>query len=187
MEESISNMDIEKKDKNQEKLLKELFLYINEKNENNIFQDFINDPYIIKNQPALELFISELIKQLKLGNNIIIPFLDLCPILIKLYIDNDLDEGKDLQYIEVFKLLKINSFISKENLYPIYEYFSDIHYDINKFEEISEILKESNKEEIEDKLKKLKKQIDDKLKKFNKVFELWKIFYDFNINENELK
>ena len=187
MEESISNMDNEKKDKNQEKLLKELFLYINEKNENNIFQDFINDPYIINNQPSLESFISQLIKQLKLGNNIIIPFLDLCPTLIKFYIDNDLDEGKDLQYIEVFKLLKINSFISKENLYPIYEYFSDIYYDINKFEEISEILKESNKEEIEDKLKKLKKQIDDKLKKFNKVFELWKIFYDFNIKEKDLK
>ena len=187
MEESISNMDNEKKDKNQEKLLKELFLYINEKNENNIFQDFINDPYIINNQPSLESFISQLIKQLKLGNNIIIPFLDLCPTLIKFYIDNDLDEGKDLQYIEVFKLLKINSFISKENLYPIYEYFSDIYYDINKFEEISEILKESNKEEIENKLKQLKNKIDDKLKKFNKVFELWKIFYDFNIKEKDLK
>ena len=28
---------------------------------------------------------------------------------------------------------------------------------------------------------------DKRLQKFNKVFELWKIFYDFNINEKELK
>ena len=141
MEESISNMDNEKKDKNQEKLLKELFLYINEKNENNIFQDFINDPYIINNQPSLESFISQLIKQLKLGNNIIIPFLDLCPTLIKLYIDSNLDEEKNLKYIEIFKLLKINSFINREYLYPIYEYFSDIYYNMNKIKENDDKLK----------------------------------------------
>ena len=152
----------------------------------NILGQFIDDPNIMSNQPSLELFITELIKQLKFGNNIIIPFLDLCPSLIKSYIDNNLDEGSELKYIEIFNLLKMNTFISREYLYPIYEYFSDIYYSMNEFEEIRKKLKESNKEDTDDKLEIFKKEIDDKLKKFNKVFELWKIFYDFNIKKNEL-
>ena len=129
----------------------------------NIFGKFIKDQSL-ENESSLIIFIEELINQLKLGNNIIIPFLDLCPFLIKAYINSILDEENELKYIEIFKLLKINSFISREYLLPIYEYFSDIFYVMNEI-----------------------KEDDKRLKKFNKVFELWKIFYDFTINENELK
>ena len=31
------------------------------------------------------------------------------------------------------------------------------------------------------------KESDKRLKKYSKVFELWKIFYNYNINKNELK
>ena len=135
-------------------------------NEENIFYNFLNNPTIINDQSYLVLFINELIFQLKSGINILIPFLDICPILIKSYIESELDEDKekDLEYIQVFKLLKINSFISREYLYPIYEYFSDLYYYINEI-----------------------KDNDKKIKKFNKVYELMKIFYDFNIDNNELK
>ena len=147
--------------------LDELILYINEKNnekENDtikIFQKYISVPNIIYNQNNLILFIDELKKQLQLGNNILIPFLDLCPTLIKAYIESELDEeGKDLKYIEVFQLLKINSFISREYLFPVYDYFSDIFYVMNEIEEN-----------------------DKRLKKFNKVFELWKILYYFDMDK----
>ena len=130
----------------------------------NILQYFYNEPKIINNRHNLICLFEELFKQLQMGNNIIIPFLDLYPNLIKSYIDSDLDEDQELKYIKVFNLLKINSFINRENLYPIYEYFSDIYYDM-------EIIKDS----------------DIRLKKFNKVFELWKIFYDFKIKPDKIK
>ena len=130
----------------------------------NIINEYRNNPKIIKSKSKLILFIDILTNLLKAENNILIPFLDLCPTIIKAYIDSDIDEDKDLAYIEIFKLLKINSFISREYFYPIYEYFSDIYYDMNNIEEN-----------------------DKRLKKFNKVFELWRIFYDFDINKKELK
>ena len=132
--------------------------------ENNIIYQIKKSPNILEKKTSLILFIQELIKQLESGNNIIIPFLEICPILIKSYIDNELDEEEELKYIELFKLLKINSFISREYLFPIYEYFSDIFYVMNDI-----------------------KENDKQLKKFNKVFELWKILYDFNIDKKELK
>ena len=157
-------------EKNEKTNLNDLFKYINKKvkekeNENQkILQQFTIDPTTLNNEKNLILFIEELIKQLKLGNNILIPFLDICPILLRSYIESNLDEEKDLKYIEIFKLLKINSFISREWLLPIYEYFTDIFYVMNDIEES-----------------------DKRLQKFNKVFELWKIFYDFEINKNDIK
>ena len=159
----------------QEYLIKNLNYYIDKtinKSNNNIqiynnieiLKSFIdNSNTISSDEKKLESFINELIYQLKLGNNILIPFLDICPNLLKAYIDNNLDEEGELKYIEVFKLLKINSFISREYLYPIYEYFSDLFYNINDIEN------------------------NPNLKKFNKVLELWKLFYDFEINMDELK
>ena len=82
-----------------------------------IIKKYIDYPNIINKESSLILFINVLINQLTLGNNILIPFLDLCPILIKAYINSKLDEEKDLKNIEIFKLLKINSFISRENFY----------------------------------------------------------------------
>ena len=139
---------------------------INEEEENdeiNILQKFIEDPNILKNQSDLILFIKELENLINTENNILFPFLDICPILVKSYIESDLDEDdSDYENNKIFKLLKINSFISREYLFPIYEYFSDIYYNIKKIEEN-----------------------EPKIKKFNKVFELWKIFYDFD--EKDIK
>ena len=125
-----------------------------------ILEKFISNSDIINDKYYLIPFIEVLTNLLNSGKNILIPFLKIFPTLINSYIDCDIDEEKDSNYIEVFKLLKINSFISKECLCPIYEYFSDIYRNMNKIGEN-----------------------DKRLKKFNKVFELWKIFYDFNINK----
>ena len=147
-------------------ILNDFFLYINKEytekghNEENILIKYKKEPDILKDNSFLISFIEELIKQLKKGNNIIVPFLDPCPNLIKSYIESELDEEKELKYIEVFKLLKINSFINRECLYPIYEYFGELFYVIKDIEDNNQ-----------------------KLKKINKVFELWKIFYDFDKKE----
>ncbi len=165
-ENNINNINIINNKPNNENLeikkLNKLFSFL-EENKKNTIKQFLFEKDILKKE-ELSLFIEELKDILNSGNNIIIPFLDLCPILIKSYIDSDIDEDKELKYIDIFKLLKVNSFINREYLYPIYEYFSDIFYDMEKINEN-----------------------DKRLQKFNKVFELWKIFYDFNTNEKELK
>ena len=79
-------------------------------------------------------------------------------------IKSDIDEGKDDENLKIFKLLKLNSFISREYLYPIYEYFSDLFYRINDIKENDKIMK-----------------------KMYKVFEIWKILYNFNIEPNKIK
>ena len=78
--------------------------------------------------------------------------------------DEEKKNENNFKYNEIFKLLKINSFISKEYLYPIYEYFSDLYHNMN---------------EIDEK--------DLRLKKIDKVFALMNIFYDFDIITKELK
>ena len=143
-------------------------------------EKFINEPSIIISNDSLIIIIEGLINQLKLGNNILIPFLELCPILIKSYISSNLDEDKDLKYIEIFKLLKINSFISRENLLPIYEYFSDLFYLMEKIKESEDKSKEKNDIEAnEEKLKNVNeiKEKEDKLEEMN----------DIKVNEENLK
>ena len=132
-----------------------------EKIEDSILLKYIDDPNILNNQDNLVKFIKELEKQIESGNNILLPFLQVLPNLIKLYIDNKIDESENLEYVNIFKLLKFNCFISRENLYPIYEYFSSLFDNKNNNEE-----NELN------------------LDKFNKVFKLWKIFYKFDHKEN---
>ena len=125
----------------------------------NILEEFLENKNILKNKEKLIAFMEELRVILKSGNNCIIPFLDLCPILIKEYIESDLDEeggNSELKYLEIFELLKYNSFISREYLYPIYDYFGRLYYLIN-------ILENSDK----------------RLNKFKKVLELWNIIYAF--------
>ena len=149
----------------------------NEKNEKektkNIIQEFVENKDILKNKDKLISFINELSFILTTGNNIIIPFLELFPSLIKSYIESDLDEEKgenELKYIKIFELLKYNSFISREYLRIIYNYFSHLFY-----------LKDSILES--DKL----------LNKFRKMIELWNIFYTFypetypKIENNDIK
>ena len=143
-------------------------------------EKFINEPSIIISNDSLIIIIEGLINQLKLGNNILIPFLELSPILIKSYISSNLDEDKDLKYIEIFKLLKINSFISRENLLPIYEYFSDLFYLMEKIKESEDKSKEKNDIEAnEEKLKNVNeiKEKEDKLEEMN----------DIKVNEENLK
>ena len=118
----------------------------------------------INDNDSFESFIKELIYLFNKGSNIFVPFLNICQILIEYYIKNDVDEGSEIEYLGIFKLLKLNSFISREYLYPIYEYFSDLFYRINKIEEN-----------------------DKNFKKIHKVFELWKILYDFSVDPIKIK
>ena len=129
----------------------------NEKIDLKFLKKFIKEGNIkISDNDSLELFFKELKYLLNSGNNIFIPFLKICPSLIESYIKYEIDEGSETENLEIFKLLKINSFISREYLYPIYEYFSDLFYRVNDI-----------------------KENDKNLNKLNKVFELWKILYDF--------
>ena len=149
----------------------------NNKNEKektkNIIQEFVENKDILKNKDKLISFINELSYILTKGYNIIIPFLELFPSLIKYYIESDLDEEEgesELKYIKIFELLKYNSFISREYLRIIYNYFSHLFY-------LKDSLSESDKI----------------LNKFRKMIELWNIFYTFypeacpKIEKNDIK
>ena len=136
-EKNISNNCDEKNqiiEKNNEldclSVLDALFEYLKRNNKEigniNIIKQFVSDKNILQKKESLILFIEELKNQLEIGNNILMPFLDICPTLIKSYIESNLDEEGEMKYIEIFNLLKINSFISREYLYPIYEFFSDL-------------------------------------------------------------
>ena len=140
-------------------------IIIEEKSEDNILLKYIDDPNILNEQSNLIIFNKELEKQIESGNNILLPFLEVLPKLIKFYIDNKIDESESLEYIKIFKLLKFNCFISRENLYPIYEYFSSLFDYKNDNEENNN----NNNQNIN---------------KFNKVFKLWKIFYKFEPKKN---
>ena len=131
-----------------------------------IIYEYFENNNILSNKDKLISFIDELSFILKSGDNTIVPFLNLCPILIKSYIESDIDEEKgvtELKYVKIFELLKYNSFISREYLYYIYEYFGHLYY-----------------------LKDTIEETDKRLNKFIKIIELWNIFYNFE-PENEPK
>ena len=130
-------------------------------------ESYINDPKLINSDNIKELI--ELI-QSDLKREIVykIPFLKICPNLVKLYIESELDEfvGKenekrDKNYYEVFEELKKKCFINRNYLNPIYEYFSYILYNLKNI-----------------------KDDDKKLLKFPKVLRLWKIFYNNNLKQD---
>ena len=157
--------------------------YSNIKDCHNIYIKYLKDPQIIfqdkgdiKNK-NLKLLFDELNQDIKNGNNIIFPFLNIFPNLVKAYIESDLDEdnlenkGKTLQivesnYINIFEKLKNNCFISKECLFPIYDYFKYL-YDIV-----------TNKKEL--------KENDNIFRKLNKVINLFEIFYETNVKEKKV-
>ena len=167
--------------------INKIFNYINNTTNNNI--NIINDidlslkkekslPQLLskylKNQKILEIdknfliqYIKELNEYLKTKNNFLVPFLIPTNKLIISYINSDLDEENcdenQINYNNIFKLLKRNSFISKECISPIYSFFSNIFNDIS-----------INKE----------KQYNLNIKKFKKLVKLWKIFYSFEENKN---
>ena len=148
---NIENKIVEEKDKEEAK---------------SIIYEYFENNNILSNKDKLISFIDELSFILKSGDNTIVPFLNLCPILIKSYIESDIDEEKgvtELKYVKIFELLKYNSFISREYLYYIYEYFGHLYY-----------------------LKDTIEETDKRLNKFIKIIELWNIFYNFE-RENEPK
>ena len=68
-------------------------------------------------------------------------------------------------YLKTFEKLKNNCFISKEILFPIYDYFSNIYDIVNDTKEII--------------------QNEITLKKFNKMLKLFEIFYETNIDKDK--
>jgi len=143
---------------------------INFNEESNIYIKYLNNPDIIFqekgdiNNENLKLFFKELDSDIKAQNNILFPFLDIFPNLIKAYINSDLDDinfeekesVSNSNYLKLFSELKCNLFINKEILFPIYDYFSNLY----------DMVTESQKCD---------------LKKLKKIIELFKIFYDTNI------
>ena len=101
--------------------------------ENNIYIKYLNNPDIIfqekgdTNNENLKLLFKELDSDIKIGNNILFPFLDIFPNLIKAYIDSDLDDinfeekesVSNSNYLKIFSQLKCNLFINKEILWKI--------------------------------------------------------------------
>ena len=150
----------------------------NDSESNNILQNPINDNIFIKylhnnnilfDKTNLINFIVQLYNYSKNNESIIFPFLNVCPLLVKAYIESDLDEEKigEYKYMNIFKILTKSSFINKESLFPIYSFFSNIFSDITKI-----------------------KEDDIRLKKLIKIADLWLTFYSFNTKEkpkNEYK
>ena len=138
-----------------------------------IYIKYLEDPNIIFqnkgdiNNSNLKSMFIELKKDIKDGFNIIFPYIDICPNLIRAYIESDLDdvnfENEEIplisesSYIKTIIQLKNNFFINKEVLFPIYNYFSNLYDIVNKLNE--------NEDDI-------------KFKKLNKVIKLFEIFYD---------
>ena len=148
----------------------------NDLNNDNIYIKYLEDPNIIFqnkddiNNNNLKLLFNELKKDMEEGNNILFPFLDIFPNLIKAYIESDLDDFNNVEnnkiytisesiYLKTFEHLKNNCFISKEALFPIYDYFKYL-YDMES--------------------KELKKEDEVFLKKFKKMVKLFEIFYESN-------
>ena len=157
---------------------------INKKSPDNIYIKYLKNPNIIfqnkedaKNE-NLKSFFNEINQDIDKGNNILFPVLDFVPNLVKAYIESDLDnnnlgtkeENKLIEksiYLKIFENLKNNCFISKEILFPIYDYFKELY-------NITVNSKELNESNII-------------VKKFNKIIKLFEIFYEPNkIKEKNL-
>ena len=132
---------------------------------NNILINYLQNKNIIfTDETILINFIDQLNNYLKENENIIFPFLDLVPSLVKAYIQSSIDEEKigEYKYINIFSSLIKTTFINKENLFPIYSFFSNLFSDVS-------IIKED----------------DIRLKKLIKIVDLLLIFYSFNKNESK--
>ena len=157
----------------------------NKKENDNIYIKYLENPDIIFqdkgdiNNENLKLLFNELNKDMDEGNNILFPFLDICPNLVKAYIESDLDDiniekeetispSFESIYLKAFEKLKNNCFMSKEVLFPIYDNLSNIYDIINDTKEI-------------------KKKDINSFKKFNKTIKLFEIFYDTDINVDKDK
>ena len=127
---------------------------------NHIIMHYLQNPNILfYDKKYFILFINEISCFLKNNENIILPFLDACPKLVKAYVESDLDEEKigEYQYMHIFSDLIKSCFINKENLFPIYSFFGNLFSDVSTIQEN-----------------------DIRLKKLMKLVDLWLIFYSFN-------
>ena len=106
-------------------------------NENILINYFKNKNIIFNDEVYLINFIVQLNNYLKGNENIIFPFLDLVPDLVKAYIQSSIDEEKigEYKYINIFSSLIKTTFISKENLFPIYSFFSKFFSDVATIKE----------------------------------------------------
>ena len=137
----------------------------NEYSEDNVIIKYIQDPNILFEDKTYFInCINELDSFFDNNETIIFPFLDICQKLVKAYIQYDLDEEKieEYKYMNIFRKLIKNSFISKENLFPIYSFFSGIFSDVMTI-----------------------KENDLRLQKLIKIIDLWQVFYSFIINDND--
>ena len=147
---------VEEKDEDNEIFI-EIHNYLkngtNKKEENNnILIKYLKNKNIIKESDSLFSFINELLRQIKKGNNMIIPFIDPCYDLIEAYLNNNDCIGNEI-FIQLIK----NSFINRKNLIPIYAYFTELY---SKADNITES--------------------DEKLNKLAKYINLWKLFYSYS-------
>ena len=153
---------------------------IEEEKNINIYIKYLKNPGVIfqnndLNNKNLILLFNELKKDLEMGNNIIFPFINIIPNLVKAYIESDLDDsiyinGKKISidesiYLKIFEKLKGNCFIGKEILFPLYDYFKNL-YDITA---------DSNN---------LQKEDHSLLKKFYKAIKLFEILYEKKVSNS---
>ena len=154
-------IDIE--DENQEilELLKSINAFYKNKldGNENILIKYLNNREIIKDNKTnnLSLFIEELSKQIRNGNNIILPFIDPCYDLIEAYINSD---NENIDWDEIFTQLIENSFMNRKILIPIYAYFTELYSSVDNMTES-----------------------DEKMEKFPKMTKLWNLLYSYDGNK----
>ena len=151
---------------------------IEEEKNINIYIKYLKNPGVIfqnndLNNKNLILLFNELKIDLEMGNNIIFPFINIIPNLVKAYIESDLDDSIYINekkisidesiYLKIFEKLKGNCFIGKEILLPLYDYFKNL-YDLTV---------DSNN---------LQKEGHYLLKKFYKVIKLFEILYEKKVS-----
>ena len=123
--------------------------------DDNILIKYLKSPDIIRDFKTnnLSLFINELLKKIEVSN-IILPFIEPIGDLIDIYINTNDNKIDDSTWEKLFVKLLENSFFNKENLIPIYSYFTEIYSDVDKINES-----------------------DERMLKFNKYINIWKLIY----------
>ena len=138
--------------------------YLNKTNKlqnvDNIIIKYLKSPDILRDFKTnnLSLFINELLKQIEVSN-IILPFIEPIGDLIDIYIntkDNKIDEKI---WEKLFVTLIENSFFNRENLLPIYSYFTELYSDVDAINE-SESDERMYKFKIFDNIKLINKKIN---------------------------
>ena len=135
-------------------------------NDDNIIIKYLKSPNIIRDFKTdnLSLLIKELLNQIE-DNNIILPFIDPFRDLIDIYINTKDNKIDDITWEKLFIKLIENSFFNKENLIPIYSYFTELYSDVDKINN-----SESN----------------ERMYKFKKCIDLWKWIYLSVSNLNKI-